>query len=317
MDQATPSYSPEESLPPQRESVDETIKTLGNIDMSYVIPAKNYKQDSVRLSIMREDHPLSAAPCACEHDVSRVNASIGWAIHGQTAWPENQAAMRSVWLDKVIDSVADRGRDLLGIRSDRVQSNLENLCNALLAQKGEASGTALAREILRNYQRLSTARKLDFFTLMDRRFGPDKNAIFAAASAFRQSGSAQSWLALGEAIEPQRQRLFRRLNTAPDGTRALIGMRADLLKLQGDNPALEAVADFHLSNGAQLERINPFANPSADGLRQSAGLMVNYRYISQDFESNHEAFAQHKKIRLSRPLQKAGKAVREAWASRH
>jgi hypothetical protein len=44
--------------------------------------------------------------------------------------------------------------------------------------------------------------------------------------------------------------------------------------------------------------------------------MVNYRYISQDFESNHEAFAQHKKIQLGRPLQKEAKAVREAWISR-
>jgi hypothetical protein len=225
--------------------------------------------------------------------------------------------MRSVWLDKVIDSVADRGRDLVGIRSDRAPSSLESMCNALLAHKGEASGTALARETLRNYRGLCTASKLDFFTLMDRRFGPDKDVIFEAASAFRQSGTAQSWLALAKAIEPQRQRLFRLLNTAPGGTRALVDMRADLLKLQGDNPALEAVAYFHLSNGARLERINPFADTSEDGLRQSAGLMVNYRYISQDFESNHEAFAQHKKIRLSRPLQKVAKTVREAWTSRN
>jgi len=456
--------------------------------------------------------------------------------------------MRSIWLEKVIDSVADRGRELLGMRGDPAPSDLENLCNALLTQKGEASGTALAREILRHYQQLSTARKLEFFSLLDSRFGPDKDAIFKAANAFRELGSAQAWLSLSETMEPQRLRLFRRLNTAPDGTRALVGMRADLLSLLGQNPSLEAVdadlkrlftfwfnrgflelrridwrtsatvleklityesvheiqswgdlrrrleadrrcfaffhpaladdplifveaalvrgmaaaidplidedapvlnphdadsvifysinncltglrgvsfgnflikqvamelqrefpavrlfstlspmpgfqralrdrkiftdwrlqamvgsgapaicaaagtkdlasalmlllqeplrhedlltapltrlglaylvcarrkgkpldpvAHFHLSNGAQLERINPFANRSPRGLRQSAGVMVNFRYIAQDFEANHEAFARHKKIQLGRALQKDGRSVREAWTSR-
>lgn len=45
----------------------------------------------------------------------------------------------------------------------------------------------------------------------------------------------------------------------------------------GDYPA-DAVARFHLSNGARIERLNWAADPSAKGLRQSWGLMVNYLY---------------------------------------
>jgi malonyl-CoA decarboxylase len=46
---------------------------------------------------------------------------------------------------------------------------------------------------------------------------------------------------------------------------------------QGDQ-VLDPVARFHLGNGARIERINWFADPSAKGIKQSHGLMVNYLY---------------------------------------
>jgi malonyl-CoA decarboxylase len=50
------------------------------------------------------------------------------------------------------------------------------------------------------------------------------------------------------------------------------------------------VAKFHLSNGAKLNRINWAADLSKKGLRQSAGLMVNYLYDLASVEENHEQF---------------------------
>ncbi len=54
--------------------------------------------------------------------------------------------------------------------------------------------------------------------------------------------------------------------------------------------ALDPVAHFHLSNGARLERINMLADISAKGLRESAGLMVNYLYDLGKIESYHEDY---------------------------
>jgi malonyl-CoA decarboxylase len=54
---------------------------------------------------------------------------------------------------------------------------------------------------------------------------------------------------------------------------------------------IDPVARFHLGNGARLERINVGGNLSARGLRESHGVMVNYRYDLADIEANHEAFA--------------------------
>ena len=52
----------------------------------------------------------------------------------------------------------------------------------------------------------------------------------------------------------------------------------------------DPVARFHLQNGARLERINPAADLSRKGVRQSHGFMVNYLYDLDRIESNHEAF---------------------------
>jgi malonyl-CoA decarboxylase len=53
----------------------------------------------------------------------------------------------------------------------------------------------------------------------------------------------------------------------------------------------DAVARFHLGNGARVERLNWLADSSKSGLARSAGLMVNYVYRLKDVERNHEAYA--------------------------
>src|SRR6202030_4333171 len=54
---------------------------------------------------------------------------------------------------------------------------------------------------------------------------------------------------------------------------------------------IDSVARFHLGNGARLERINWLGDLSPKGLRESAGIMVNYLYRLDDIEKNHEAYA--------------------------
>ena len=66
-------------------------------------------------------------------------------------------------------------------------------------------------------------------------------------------------------------------------------------KSSGGKPA-DAVARFHLNNGARLERINLLADLSAKGLAQSHGLMVNYLYDLASIERNHEHYANSGKI---------------------
>ena len=66
-----------------------------------------------------------------------------------------------------------------------------------------------------------------------------------------------------------------------------------------DGIALDRVAHFHLSNGARIERLDWLGNTSPEGFRQSAGMMVNYRYKLDDIEANHEAYTGEKRVKIS------------------
>jgi malonyl-CoA decarboxylase len=78
-----------------------------------------------------------------------------------------------------------------------------------------------------------------------------------------------------------------------DLRRALEPLAAEyLLKAKsGNGRPLDPVARFHLGNGARLDRINWLGDRSRKGLRESAGMMVNYLYDLDEIEANHEAFA--------------------------
>jgi len=60
----------------------------------------------------------------------------------------------------------------------------------------------------------------------------------------------------------------------------------------GRGVPLDAVARFHLGNGARLEQLDWLGDTSERALAQSYGLMVNYLYDLDYIEQNHEAYAQ-------------------------
>ena len=72
-----------------------------------------------------------------------------------------------------------------------------------------------------------------------------------------------------------------------------------LVREQRRGRAADRVANFHLSNGARVERLNWLANPAPAGLRESAGLMVNYRYDFDHIEEQHLNYTQRGKIAAS------------------
>lgn len=56
----------------------------------------------------------------------------------------------------------------------------------------------------------------------------------------------------------------------------------------------DPVARFHLGNGARVERLNWAGDPSAKGLKQSFGLMVNYLYDLKRLDKHRGLLAQGK-----------------------
>ncbi len=149
-------------------------------------------------------------------------------------------------LSQVWDSIADRGREILARRRGASSvRGIESLCRDLLSERGEASGIALAREVVATYEAMDEVHRVEFFALLGARFAPDAEAVLEAADAYRNRQDPDTLLALIGAVEPPRQELLRRINMAPRGTAAIIDMRKDLLRFLPSCPELRAVdADF-------------------------------------------------------------------------
>ncbi|MBD2859441.1 malonyl-CoA decarboxylase [Spongiibacter sp. KMU-158] len=67
---------------------------------------------------------------------------------------------------------------------------------------------------------------------------------------------------------------------------------------------LDPVARFHLGNGAAIARLNWLGDRSENGLRQSCGVLVNYAYLLENVEQNHEAYVNEGQVATLSAFQK-------------
>src|SRR5258707_15145686 len=123
----------------------------------------------------------------------------------------------------MLQTIAERGRALIDRTRDRREvaeqrsASLVQLCDALLSGRGEASGVALAREILTRYAELTTGPRIAFFEALGQNFGADHARLSAATAAWQRNPTDEIAFDVHRASEPRRQELFRRLNLAPGG----------------------------------------------------------------------------------------------------
>ena len=129
---------------------------------------------------------------------------------------------------------------LLRVLRERRGTDMPFMCRHLLSERGEASQTALAQEIINDYRAMDAAQRLQFYEMLSRDFAPDQASILSAAAGYQSSPGPHSLAALSAAVEPPRQELFRRINTAPRGTETLVAMREHVLaSSNGDFAALD------------------------------------------------------------------------------
>jgi hypothetical protein len=93
------------------------------------------------------------------------------------------------------------------------------LCEALLSERVEVSGTRIAGQLIAAYRTLDDAGRDAFFDLLRNSFLPDPAEASTAAEAYRLAPTPETLLRLQRAAEPLRQELFRRLNLTSGGTR--------------------------------------------------------------------------------------------------
>ncbi len=147
-------------------------------------------------------------------------------------------------------SITERGRSWIG-RKPAAEPEAASptrfiaCCDQLLSGRGEASGTALAAELIERYEALDAEGKHAVFRALLDEFGPDKERLAALARQWLAEKTDATAAELHFSSEPRRQELMRRINRAPGGTRALVAMRADLLAaLKKDKSLAPVDRDF-------------------------------------------------------------------------
>lgn len=152
---------------------------------------------------------------------------------------------RSSLFSELLASIAERGRTFADFGKTRARgcsaAEIIDLCHALLTGKGEATGIALALEILTRYAGLPDGEKTLFFEALGADFSASQHDALNAAQVYLNNPTPENLIGLSAAVEPKRLELLRRLNQAPDATLSLVKMRADLLKRIAIAPALKPI----------------------------------------------------------------------------
>jgi malonyl-CoA decarboxylase len=165
----------------------------------------------------------------------------------ETVTPSDAAATAEPrsWIERLWSSVADRGRSFADVlRPGTAELPLDRarqFAAALLSQRGEASGAAVARELHTALHQLSPADRLTFYRYLAENFLPAEASLSAAARAYLAEPTPERATQLAEAAEPARQELLRRMNMAQGGTAALVAMRKDVLTHLRAEPVLRAL----------------------------------------------------------------------------
>jgi malonyl-CoA decarboxylase len=145
----------------------------------------------------------------------------------------------------LLGSVISAGKGILARRrqaaAEAPSGDLLAKCRQLLHHRGEASGLALACEVIADFQALDATNQTLFFEALAHAFDADHDRIVSATDAYRANPSSEQLTTLAKAIEAPRVKLFRRMNMAPDATSVLVKMRGALLQLLPDHPELKRV----------------------------------------------------------------------------
>jgi malonyl-CoA decarboxylase len=153
------------------------------------------------------------------------------------------------FLQELLNNVADKSRTLLPRRlfaEAEGQRGLQALVDALMSGQGEASGMAIAHQLLRHYDELDPELRLVFFRYVAEVLKPDRDDVLAATAAYQADPSDKSLAALQDAVESPNQEFFRRLNMAPGATAKIVAMRKELFDFMRQEPSLARIdRDLH------------------------------------------------------------------------
>jgi malonyl-CoA decarboxylase len=119
----------------------------------------------------------------------------------------------------------------------------EQMRECLAAKGGEVSARLRAAELGNGYLQLSEEGRERFLTLLADEFRVDRESVDEAIAGFQQADpgdTAAAEEALRASLRSPRLRLLTQFNDLPEGTKFLVDMRRDLLRIAGRGGELRA-----------------------------------------------------------------------------
>ncbi len=180
--------------------------------------------------------------------------------------------MNVSFLQELLNSVADQGRALLprSLFGSNGDDTIEALSRALMSGTGEASGVAIAQQLLRRLRKATPAERVAFFRHLADELHADPNAVAAAAQAYIDNPGEAALATLQKAAESPRREFFRRLNLAPGATADIVALRGDLIRhakpgddLSAVDADLEALLCYWFNRGFLVLRRIDWQTPAA------------------------------------------------------
>jgi len=93
---------------------------------------------------------------------------------------------------------------LLRVLRERRGNDMPFMCRHLLSERGEASQTALAEEIINAYRAMNAGQRPQFFEMLSHDFAPDQTTLLRAVSDYQHSPGPSTLAALSAAVESPR-----------------------------------------------------------------------------------------------------------------
>ncbi|MEQ1716817.1 MAG: malonyl-CoA decarboxylase [Hyphomicrobium sp.] len=151
--------------------------------------------------------------------------------------------MNVSFLQELMNTLAEQSRALLpkSLFGAGAEDNIEALARALMSGRGEASGVAIARQLLTRLKRATAEERRGFFAYLANDLQPDPRKVSDAAVAYLAHPTDATLQGLQEATESPRREFFRRLNLSPGATAEIVGLRHELLRLPKSEPGAAAI----------------------------------------------------------------------------
>src|SRR5260370_8626514 len=104
---------------------------------------------------------------------------------------------------------------LLKILQGRRGKDMRFLCSHLLSQRGEASQTALAQEIINTYAAMDSIQRIRFYKMLSGEFAPDQKSLHRTPTAYLQNPNKLNFALPSPVVQPTAPQLPPLSNPPP------------------------------------------------------------------------------------------------------